>query len=447
MLYDFLRTVFTYTIHQYFSEIQVLNEEQIPVDKPVILLPNHRSAFMDPIVVATILKPEMHFLTRGESFRNKTLARVFRSLNMIPIYRKSFSPDEVHKNEEVFTYCYDLLERNGALMIFPEGLCQTRFELAPLKTGTARIALGAENKNDWELDIHLIPVGINYSHPHHFRSRLVLNVGKPIRLSQYQKEYENNPSQTVHELTSAIEEELRSLIIILHNQEDSELIRNTELVFKSENREVRSWFDDRKLITDGINFFRHHDHTGLDNFDQRVRMYLKNLKRLYPEKALNLDTSKQLEVENLYLKIIILILTFPGYLLGLATHLPPFLITAVIAKKVVKRSDFTGSVLLFLGLIIFTLFASGESYLIQNWLHNRIITATFFLLWTTLGIFTYLYHITARLIVAKLWSRLTLPDIKGLQSWLENEKLELQTILENAYKKYEREKEKTEPIA
>ena len=121
MLYRFLKFALGYAVRSFFREIQLRNEERVPLKGPVIFLPNHRSAFMDPIVVAAYIKRRVHFLARCESFKKPWVAKILARLNMIPIYRKDFSPDDMHKNEEIFVHCHTLLEQGGALIIFPEG--------------------------------------------------------------------------------------------------------------------------------------------------------------------------------------------------------------------------------------------------------------------------------------------------------------------------------------
>ena len=104
MLYRFLKFIIGYAVRQYFREVQLHNQDLVPQKGPVIFLPNHRSGFMDPIVVAIFLKRNVHFLARGESFKNPLMAKLLGKLSVIPIYRKEYSPDEVHKNDEIFKY-------------------------------------------------------------------------------------------------------------------------------------------------------------------------------------------------------------------------------------------------------------------------------------------------------------------------------------------------------
>ncbi|CEP11780.1 hypothetical protein [Parasitella parasitica] len=73
------------------------------------------------------------------------------------------------------------LNQNESIVIFPEGGSHDRSEMLPLKAGFAIMALGAmaENKN---LKIKIVPVGLNYFHPHRFRSRAVVSYGVPISI-------------------------------------------------------------------------------------------------------------------------------------------------------------------------------------------------------------------------------------------------------------------------
>ncbi|MCB0735356.1 MAG: 1-acyl-sn-glycerol-3-phosphate acyltransferase [Bacteroidetes bacterium] len=402
-IYKVLKRVFKYSIYQYFSEIKVMNKELIPANKPIIFIPNHRSAFMDPIVVACLLPNEMNFLTRGESFQNPTLAKIFSRLNMIPIYRKDYSPDDVHKNDDVFKYCYELLERKGSLMIFPEGLCQTKFLLAPLKTGTARIALGAEKKNQYELDLHIVPVGINYTHPHIFRSRLLLDIGDPFSIKALKEDYESDPESTVRALTSRMEAALKSKIVTLHSSSDDQLIRQMEQLYQADpDLSMDSWYEQRQFIAAGLNYFRDQKPDELNTFTNRLRNHLRKYAIVDPESAVGTDVRTQLAIKGNWWKLITLLITLPVYLVGCLTHLVPFLLTKVIAYRVVKRSDFAGSVILALGVLLFSIFLFGESLFIHRLFDNWLLTVAFVLIWPSLGLFTYIYGATARVFIRKL---------------------------------------------
>ncbi|KAG1051737.1 hypothetical protein G6F46_004187 [Rhizopus delemar] len=90
---------------------------------------------------------------------------------VIPHVDQSTLYDKVHER----------LNTGECIVIFPEGGSHDRSELLPLKAGFAIMALGAMIENK-DLDIKIVPVGLNYFHPHRFRSRAVVSYGAPISI-------------------------------------------------------------------------------------------------------------------------------------------------------------------------------------------------------------------------------------------------------------------------
>jgi len=401
---------------------------------------------MDPIVISTLLRPEMHFLVRGESFTNKIMVRIYNKLNMIPIYRRAYSPDEVHKNDDVFEHCFALLESGGALMIFPEGLCQTKFLLAPLKTGTARIALGVEQKNKYALDLQLVPIGINYTNPHAFRGGLVLDIGEPIAVKDYQVEYESDPEPTVKKLTADIQDQLSNLIITLKQTDDDELIRRTELLFEN-TEEIegelgsKKWYDKRKIIAGGINFFRENNSEELAKFESRLNTYFLRAKLIDPKSISPHDVLARLNIKSGILQWLLLIVGFPIFLFGVICHIIPFMLTRILAHAIVKRMDFTGSVFLALGLLVFTIFGLSEARLVYVLSESYFIAVVFLMIWPTLGLFSYSYYFSAGSNISRLRTWINGRNRKRLKAYLMDEKRALLNILSNAYAEFNSKKE------
>ena len=90
-------------------------------------------------------------------------------------------------HSKVYDAVFDELEDSGCIGIFPEGGSHDRPDLLPLKAGVAIMALGAEAKHPG-CGVKIIPVGMNYFHPHKFRSRAVVEFGHPIEVDPEQVE-------------------------------------------------------------------------------------------------------------------------------------------------------------------------------------------------------------------------------------------------------------------
>ncbi|KAI9105859.1 hypothetical protein DFS34DRAFT_601190 [Phlyctochytrium arcticum] len=81
----------------------------------------------------------------------------------------------------MFDAVTERLERGGCIGIFPEGGSHDRPELLPLKAGVALMALTAMARNA-DLNVQIVPVGLNYFHADKFRSRAVIEFGDPIQI-------------------------------------------------------------------------------------------------------------------------------------------------------------------------------------------------------------------------------------------------------------------------
>jgi glycerol-3-phosphate O-acyltransferase/dihydroxyacetone phosphate acyltransferase len=68
------------------------------------------------------------------------------------------------------------------LGIFPEGGSHDNTDLLPLKVGVAAIAFGVLEKYD--VNVPIVPVGLNYFRGHRFRGRVVVEFGQPIYLDK-----------------------------------------------------------------------------------------------------------------------------------------------------------------------------------------------------------------------------------------------------------------------
>ena len=85
-------------------------------------------------------------------------------------------------HSKFYSSVFQRLSENQAIGIFPEGGSHDRTDLLPLKAGISLIALEAMQKCGKTIPV--VPVGINYLSGHRFRSRVFVEIGKPIVPSQ-----------------------------------------------------------------------------------------------------------------------------------------------------------------------------------------------------------------------------------------------------------------------
>ena len=357
MLYRIFKFLFYFTTRAYFRSLYIKNKEVVPAKGPVVFAVNHTSAFMDPILLATHIKRQLYFLSRGDAFKSGFSKWLFPKLHMIPVYRPDLFPNDTHKNKQVFEKCFEHLENKKTVMIFPEGISETVRRLRPIKTGISRISLVAEERNNFELGVVVIPIGINYSNPHHFKSDVFVKFGDPIDIKDYKDRYFENKKQTVLELTEDIKSSLEKVTVNIENKDQEKIIQQIEVLYRSRHRETKTeghkapidFYLSQDIVT-AVSYFSKNKPEQLKKLEEKMTSYLTNLKRLGIR-----DT--QIRNENLILKdpktIFYFIFGFPFFLYGYIFNFIPFKSAEILAKKILVRADFVGSMKLGLGMFIF----------------------------------------------------------------------------------------------
>ena len=197
---------------------------------PLLIVGNHPNMLMDPLLVLGAARRRVRTLAKAPLFELPIFGPVLRSLDTLPVYRVQDDPEQLHRNREVFDEAVAALRRGAALMLFPEGKCHFGPALAPLKTGTARMALSAEEESGWRLGVKVVPIGLTYQHRQRFRSRVVVGVSVPLTVSEWREAYEADRPTAVRSLTRAITQGLERYTLNLAAHSDRELVETAEVV-------------------------------------------------------------------------------------------------------------------------------------------------------------------------------------------------------------------------
>lgn len=403
MLYSFLKIVMQITVRVFFRSITIRNKELIPDKGPLMVLVNHPSTFMDPIVVATMLNRKVFFLGKGILFKSKIAAWLLPKFNVIPIYRQKDDPSMMDKNKEIFIKCFEHLENSGALLMFPEGTSITERKLRQIKTGAARIALGAEARNNFQLGVNIITIGLNYANPHKFNRDLFINIAKPIRVIDFKADYSIDEFKAVENLTEEIRKNLEKLIIAIEDDKTDELVKNIETLYKYKlSKELGISRKDKdadfiltKNIIETVNYYLECNPDRVENIRLRIEEYLNNITRLGLSDADITRNQKNNSFIRSSLKaLLILILGFPFYIYGLINNFLPFQIPALIAKKVSKSVEFRGAISMVGGMFTFLIFYSSQIILVWKYMHLQWLTIAYGLCLPISGLFAYWYFHT-----------------------------------------------------
>ena len=215
-LYHVLRRVLSFGLDLYFVDIQKHGTENVPKWGPVIFAANHPNSIMDTMILGFCSDRQVHYMARSGLFEYMPLKFIFDRCGVIPIYRSQDGTDK-SKNTSSFEAAYELLEDGKVLGIFPEGRNSQEWRLLDIKTGTARIALGAEARNDFDLGVRVVPVGLNYQDRDRFLTSVLLRFGEPIDIRKWKEQYAGDDREAVRDLTRTIQEGIESQTLHVEN--------------------------------------------------------------------------------------------------------------------------------------------------------------------------------------------------------------------------------------
>jgi len=223
LTYRFVRPLARIALKTYFSKIYLNGLDKIPIDKPIILAANHPSAFLEPCILATTLPRPLHFMVRGDLFQKPIYSAMLMSLHMIPMFRlKDIGYKGLKKNFSTLDISYDLLNKNEQILILAEGTTKHEKRLRPIQKGAARMALGAISKYP-DLDVQIVPIGVNYADILNYRSEVMLQIGDPIPMQDFVGNDNENPAHIIKKITTILKERLEKLVIHIDHKEDEPL--------------------------------------------------------------------------------------------------------------------------------------------------------------------------------------------------------------------------------
>lgn len=236
LIYAVLRAVVWVSVRVFYRRRLVLGREHLRFDGPAIVVVNHPSTLMDVLNPALEICQEMFFLANYGLFRHPVSRWLLTRLFCIPVMRsEDVRPGEERDNSQAFEASFRHLERGGVLFIAPEGTSWMNRFVRPLKTGTARIALGAEARNGWQLGVKIVPIGLSYSAPHRFRSEVVVNAGPPVYAAEWREVWETDPAAAIEGLTQYLEMQLKQLSIHAVNEEGEQALTMWEEILQNDH--------------------------------------------------------------------------------------------------------------------------------------------------------------------------------------------------------------------
>ncbi len=192
----------------------------MPIGKPMVIVMNHQNSFLDAFIVVTKFSMFAHFMTNAMVFKNPILGGFLRSLNLIPIYRVRDGFRAVEKNKEIFELTSGYLKRGDQIFVFPEANHNLKRRLRPLSKGFSRMIFSTMEKYDWDLDLQVVPVTVNYGDHRNSMQPVKVVIRDPIPVKKYEAICKENEREAPKKIKEDVHDALIHHMVHVPNVDD-----------------------------------------------------------------------------------------------------------------------------------------------------------------------------------------------------------------------------------
>jgi 1-acyl-sn-glycerol-3-phosphate acyltransferase len=309
----------------------------VPDEGALLVLPNHPNALLDPAIIWATAGRHVRFLAKSTLFKTP-LRPVLVGAGSIPVYRRIDQGVDASRNVETFAAVEQALADGDAVCLFPEGVSHSQGVLVPLRTGAARMALGAEAQGT---RVALVPVGLNFDRKTVFRSRVTVVYGEPFSATDLA--VEGAVPEAVRQLTERIAGHMRRLVIEADPAADAALVDRVDRLYAAARQESGEPLDRvvrRRVIAAGIQRLRAADPARYEEILLDIRRYDQRLRRFgIRDRHLDWQISTADAWQFAFRESIFAVVLLPLGAVGFALFFVPYHLTAVLARWFTREKD------------------------------------------------------------------------------------------------------------
>ena len=191
-------------LHWFYSDIRITGLDRIPLHGPILVAMNHQNALVDAMLALDVVPREVRITAKATLGDTVAGAALMKAAHIVPLSRASdraVAHDPL-RNRRSFEAIIEELRADGAVLVFPEGTSHNDPELAPLRTGLARVALRAREANVH--GIRIVPIGTTFADKAEPNTVVSVQIGEPISMDDW-------PDDDVRRLTQDVASKLRTI--------------------------------------------------------------------------------------------------------------------------------------------------------------------------------------------------------------------------------------------
>ncbi len=336
----------------FYRRVEAAGLSRVPSSGPTILVLNHPNGLMDPLLLLCLSPRPVSFLAKSPLFTMPFVSLFVKAFGSIPVYRPQDADADVRRNRETFTKARELLKRGGVLALFPEGVSHDEPRLMPLKSGAARIALGAASEGA----VTIVPAGLTYEARGIFRSEALLHVAEPFTVEPIPLDERGEPPRTaVKALTERLRVALEGATLQADDQATIDLAAAAEALFVPDGEEgLAERIAFRRLLLEKAALLR-------ELHPDRLAALLDRVARLSRLLSAARISSSDLEAGTVPVELAVtalatlLVASFlaPPAIVGLAAHAPAYNLIGPLARRLAHGDSDIVATIKVLGAFVF----------------------------------------------------------------------------------------------
>ncbi len=329
MIYNILKPLVKLSIQGFFKDIHFIGKENLE-HEGAILVSNHPSALMDPIVIAAFSKKQLSFIAGAEWFGSGLKDWLFKKyFKMIPVQRPWLVKNgEKVSNKDMFEACYTSLDEGNRIIIYPEASSLTVPWIRELKSGAARIKIGADAHMKGDKVTKVVPIGMNYTNAHRFHSDLLVNIGEPIDFGDILTDQSIDDKERSDRMTEVIRREMKAQVLHIDSEEDVLVVKNvlkllSDILLKDiglDYNDAGAVFRVRKDIISSVEYFKAKKTDEMEVLEKRLDHYIKEFESEGFWKFNPFEKASSFVLRT----ILIMLFGFPIFFIGALMNIIPF---------------------------------------------------------------------------------------------------------------------------
>jgi 1-acyl-sn-glycerol-3-phosphate acyltransferase len=375
--YRVVRALIRLLLWLFYRRIDVVGRERIPASGGVIIAANHHNSVVDAMLIIVTVPRAVTVLANAPLFRHPLIGPPLRMLGAVPVHRRAEAGDDPRKNEEMFASAIEALRAGGVILIFPEGRTQPQPILLPLRTGAARLALGAERAMGGTGRVTLLPVGMVFHDPGTFRSASVqITIGAPVQTADLSTAHRDRPEEAVKAITARLTESIGARIVEAQDQYSLELLAVLERAWGEEAARrgepepapggaAESALGWKQRVMRAGRYLAAREPHRVAALRHKIEVYRSHLDEVgIASDQLGQPYTASLVLSYVATNLLWLSLGLPLACWGIVSHAAPYWLTGQIVKRLGRTSEEEATDKMAVGLVIYPLLWMVEGWLV-----------------------------------------------------------------------------------